>query len=40
MINTIPDKIPEPILKNISIGEYDKVILFALGVFGYHNLKV
>ena len=40
MINTIPNKIPEPILVNLEKGIYDKIILFALAVFGSHKLKV
>ena len=39
MINTIPDKIPKQILKNLKKGIYDKIILFALGVFGSHKLR-
>lgn len=39
MINTIPDKIPKPILENLTKGSYDKIILFALAVFGSHKLK-
>ena len=39
MINTIPNKIPEPILVNLEKGIYDKIILFALAVFGSHKLK-
>ncbi len=39
MINTIPDKIPKPILENLENGSYDKIILFTLAVFGSHKLK-
>ena len=39
MIPTIPYKIPKQILKNIKKEQYDKVILFTLGVFGKHKLK-
>jgi citronellyl-CoA synthetase len=39
MISTIPYKIPEPILANLKTGNYDKIILFALAVFGPHKLK-
>ena len=39
MIDTIPDKIPKQILKNIKKEQYDKVILFTLAVFGTHKLK-
>lgn len=39
MIDTIPDKIPKQILKNIRKEQYDKVILFTLAVFGTHKLK-
>ncbi|MFX0081825.1 MAG: long-chain-acyl-CoA synthetase [Candidatus Hodarchaeota archaeon] len=39
MIKTIPDKIPEPIVANLEKGIYDKIILFALAVFGSHKLK-
>ncbi len=39
MINTIPDKIPKPILENLEKGSYDKIILFTLAVFGSHKLK-
>lgn len=38
MIHTIPHKIPEPILANLENGDYDKIILFTLGVFGFHKL--
>jgi len=39
MINTIPYKIPEPILENLEKGSYDKVILFTLSTFRSHKLK-
>jgi citronellyl-CoA synthetase len=39
MINTIPDKIPEPILVNLQNKNYDKIILFTLAVFGHHKLR-
>lgn len=39
MINTIPDKLPKVILKNIKKGNYDKIILFSLAVFGTHKFK-
>ncbi|MFX1524255.1 MAG: long-chain-acyl-CoA synthetase, partial [Promethearchaeota archaeon] len=39
MIPTIPDKIPELILVNLEEGNYDKIILFTLAVFGSHKLK-
>ncbi|MFX1531365.1 MAG: long-chain-acyl-CoA synthetase [Promethearchaeota archaeon] len=39
MIHTIPYKIPEPILVNLEKENYDKIILFALGVFGPHKMK-
>jgi len=39
MIDTIPDKIPKQILKNLKKGFYDKIILFSLAVFGSHKLK-
>jgi len=39
MINTIPNKIPKQILKNLKKGNYDKIILFSLAVFGSHKLK-
>ena len=39
MIDTIPDKIPKQILKNIKKEQYDKVILFTLAVFGTHKLN-
>ncbi|MFW9941122.1 MAG: long-chain-acyl-CoA synthetase [Candidatus Thorarchaeota archaeon] len=38
MINTIPYKIPDLVLINLDKGNYDKIILFALGVFGSHKL--
>ncbi|MFW9867963.1 MAG: long-chain-acyl-CoA synthetase [Candidatus Thorarchaeota archaeon] len=38
MIHTIPHKIPEPILVNLEDGNYDKIILFTLAVFGFHKL--
>ncbi|MFW9897611.1 MAG: AMP-binding protein, partial [Candidatus Thorarchaeota archaeon] len=39
MIPTVPDKIPELILVNLEEGNYDKIILFTLAVFGPHKLK-
>ncbi|MFW9880785.1 MAG: AMP-binding protein, partial [Candidatus Thorarchaeota archaeon] len=39
MIHTIPYKIPETILVNLEKRNYDKIILFALGVFGPHKMK-
>ena len=39
MINTIPNKIPEPILVNLEKGNYDKIILFTLAVFGTHKIN-
>ena len=39
MIHTIPNKIPQPILVNLEKGNYDKIILFALAVFGSHKLR-
>ncbi|MFX1277889.1 MAG: long-chain-acyl-CoA synthetase [Promethearchaeota archaeon] len=39
MINTIPFKIPDFVLVNLDKGNYDKIILFALGIFGPHKLK-
>jgi citronellyl-CoA synthetase len=39
MINTIPYKIPESLLENLEKGNYDKIILFVLAVFGPHKLK-
>ncbi|MFW9876532.1 MAG: hypothetical protein ACFFG0_25845, partial [Candidatus Thorarchaeota archaeon] len=39
MINTIPYKIPDFVLVNLDKGIYDKIILFALGIFGSHKLK-
>ncbi len=39
MIHTIPHKIPAPILVNLEKGNYDKIILFALAVFGTHKIK-
>ncbi|MHA1885409.1 MAG: AMP-binding protein, partial [Promethearchaeota archaeon] len=39
MINTIPDKIPEPIRVNLQNKNYDKIILFTLAVFGHHKLR-
>jgi len=39
MIHTIPYKIPAPILVNLEKGNYDKIILFALAVFGTHKIE-
>ena len=39
MIDTIPDKIPKEILKNIKKEHCDKVILFTLAIFGTHKIK-
>ena len=39
MIDTIPSKIPKPILKNLKKGSYDKIILFTLAIFGSHKLR-
>ena len=39
MIHTIPYKIPAPILVNLEKGNYDKIILFTLAVFGTHKIK-
>jgi len=39
MINTIPDKIPEPLRVNLETKDYDKIILFTLAVFGHHKLS-
>ncbi|MFX1427091.1 MAG: AMP-binding protein, partial [Promethearchaeota archaeon] len=39
MINTLPYKIPAVVLVNLDKGIYDKIILFALGIFGSHKLK-
>ena len=39
MIHTIPYKIPAPMLVNLEKGNYDKIILFALAVFGTHKIK-
>ncbi len=39
MIQTIPYKIPAPILVNLESGNYDKIILFTLGAFGAHKIK-
>jgi citronellyl-CoA synthetase len=38
-MSTIPEKIPKPILANLENGIYDKIILFALAVFGSHKIK-
>ncbi|MFX1479498.1 MAG: long-chain-acyl-CoA synthetase [Promethearchaeota archaeon] len=38
MLYTIPHKIPQPILVNLENGNYDKIILFTLAVFGFHKL--
>ncbi|MHA2039218.1 MAG: AMP-binding protein, partial [Promethearchaeota archaeon] len=39
MMHTIPYKIPAPILVSLEKGNYDKIILFALAVFGTHKIK-
>jgi citronellyl-CoA synthetase len=38
-MHTIPYKIPAPILVSLEKGNYDKIILFALAVFGTHKIK-
>jgi len=38
-INTIPDKLPKKFLIRLKRGKYDDALLFALAVFGPHNLK-
>jgi len=37
--NTIPDKIPKPLLRELVKKKYDNIILFALAVFGPHKMK-
>ena len=39
IFNTVPDKLPPQILSCLKEKKYDEVILFALAVFGSHNLK-
>ncbi|MBY8984495.1 MAG: long-chain-acyl-CoA synthetase [Candidatus Lokiarchaeota archaeon] len=39
MINTIPHKIPGLIREHLEKGNYDKIILFSLAVYGSHKLK-
>jgi citronellyl-CoA synthetase len=37
--NTIPDKIPDKLLRELKTEKYDSIILFALAVYGPHKMK-
>ena len=39
LINTIPDKIPQRLIKEMLREKYDTLILFTLAVYGPHKLR-